>query len=138
MVPADKLIDDNGHALMTDFGAFYPTGHMVVAFRDQPHAQQVLQMLLGLGAAFEGSFYMSASQMTQLAEQNLAEAGIIATLGTSLTTVQNFLNAAKGGASFLILTTPDDLLAERAMQAVRKVPFLLAERYHELAIESMK
>jgi hypothetical protein len=138
MALADKVINENGHALMRDFGAFYPTGHMVVAFREQVDAQRVLRSLQGLGAAFEGSFYLSALQMTKLAEQNLAEAGIIANLGTSLTTLQSFLDAAKGGASFLILTVPDDHITEQAMQAIRKVPFLLAERYHLLAIETMK
>jgi hypothetical protein len=138
MALADKVIDENGHALMTDFGAFYPTGHMVVAFREAVDAQRVLRSLLGLGTAFEGSFYLSASQMTKLAEQNLAEAGIVANWGTSLTTLQSFLDAAKEGASFLILKAPDDQITEQAMQVIRKVPFLLAERYHVLAIETMK
>jgi hypothetical protein len=138
MAQLDQLIDDNGHALMRDFGAFYPTGHMVVAFREVVDAQRVLRSLLGLGAAFEGSFYLSALQMTKLAEQNLAEAGVIANLGTSLTTLQSLLDAAKAGASFLILKAPDDHITEQAMQVIRRVPFLLAERYHLLAIETMK
>jgi hypothetical protein len=138
MVLANKVIDENGQALMTDFGSFYPTDHLVVAFHEEKDARQVLGSLLDLGEAFVGSFYMSASQMVHFAEQNLAEAGIVATLGTSLTNVQSFLDAARDGASFLILTTPDDETAEQAMQAIRHVPFLLAERYHLLAIETMK
>ena len=131
------VIDENGHALMKDFGAFYPTGHLVVAFKEERDAQQVLQALRGLGDGFVDSLYLSAQQMEQLAEHNLAEAGVIASLGTSLTTVQSFLNAARQGATFLILTTPDDQTTQTAMDAVHRVPFLLAQRYHILAIEQM-
>ena len=132
-----KVIDENGHALMKDFGAFYPTGHLVAAFKEARDAEQVLSELRGLGAAFIDSLYLSAQQMEQLAEHNLAEAGVIASLGTSLTTVQSFLDAARQGASFLILTTPDDHTSQQAMDAIHRVPFLMAQRYHLLAIEQM-
>ena len=132
-----KVIDENGHALMKDFGAFYPTGHLVVGFTEERDAQQVLQALRGLGGAFVDSLYLSAEQMVKLTEHNLTEAGIIASLGTSLTTVQSFLDAARQGASFLIVTTPDDQTTQQAMDAVHRVPFLLAQRYHRLAIEDM-
>ncbi len=132
-----KIIDEHGHALMKDFGAFYPTGHLVVAFELPQHADQVLLELRAMGAAFAESLQLSAKQMENLAKHNLAEAGIIASLGTSLTTVQSFLDAARKGASFLILTTPDDQTALQAMDAIRRVPFLLAQRYHHLAIEEM-
>ena len=133
----NKFIDEDGHALMKDFGAFYPTGHLVVAFNKASDAQQVLQSLRGLGTAFAGSLYLSAQEMEQLAEHNLAEAGVIASMGTSLTTVQAFLDVAKQGASFLILPTPDDATTQQAMDAVHRVPFMLAQRYHALAIEDM-
>ena len=133
----NKVIDENGHALMKDFGAFYPTGHLVVAFNEARDAQQVLQSLRGLGTAFDGSVYLSAQQMERLAEHNLAEAGVIASMGTSLTTVQAFLDVAKQGASFLILPTADDETTQQAMDAIHRVPFMLAQRYHSLAIEDM-
>ena len=137
MTLLNKVIDENGHALMKDFGAFYPTGHLVVAFNEAGDAQQVLQALRGHGEAFVDSFYLSANQMVVLAEDNLAEAGVIASMGTSLTTVQAFLDVARQGASFLIITTPDDPTTQLAMDAVRRVPFMLAQRYHALAIEDM-
>ena len=137
MKQPSKVIDENGHALMKDFGAFYPTGHLVVAFNEASDAQQVLQSLRGLGTAFVGSLYLSAQEMEQLAQHNLAEAGVIASMGTSLTTVQAFLDVARQGASFLILPTPDDQTTQQAMDAIHRVPFMLAQRYHSLAIEDM-
>ena len=137
MQQASKIIDEQGYALMKDFGAFYPTGHLVVAFNNENDAQKVLQELRALGAAFSDSIHLSAPQMVTLAEHNLTEVGVIASMGTSVTTVQSFLDAARQGAAFLILTTPDDATSEQAMQAVRRVPFMLAQRYHTLAIEDM-
>ena len=137
MQQASKIIDEQGHALMKDFGAFYPTGHLVVAFENESDAHQVLTELRSSGAAFSDSIHLSAPQMVTLAEHNLTEVGLIASMGTSVTTVQSFLDAARKGAAFLILTTPDDPTAEQAMQAVRRVPFMLAQRYHRLAIEDM-
>ena len=87
---------------------------------------------------FVDSIHYSAAEMIAFAEHNLAEAGVIASFGTSLSTVQSFLDAARQGASFLILPTPDDLTAQRAMEAIHRVPFVLAQRYHQLAIEEMK
>ncbi len=133
----NKVIDENGHALMKDFGAFYPTDHTVVAFNKEADAQEVLLALRGLGDAFAGSFYLSAGQMVQLAEHNLTEVGVIASMGTSVTTVQAFLDVARKGASFLILTTPDDQTAQQVMDAIHRVPFMLAQRYHALAIEDL-
>ena len=137
MVLANQVIEENGQPLLMELGSFYPTGHLVVAFHQEEDAHQVLKSLLGTGDTFVGSFYMSASQMADFAKKNLIEANILAALGTSLTNVQAFLDAARDGASFLIITTPDDETTERAMQRIRQVPFLLAERYHLLAIETM-
>ena len=137
MDTGNKVIDAEGHALTKDFGAFYPTGHTVVAFNQATDAQAVLQKLLSLGDAFAGSVYLSAGQMVTLAEHNLTEVGVIASMGTSVTTVQAFLNVAKQGASFLILTTPDDPTMQQALDAIHKVPFMLAQRYHALAIEDI-
>lgn len=137
MDAANKVMDEHGHALMRDFGAFYPTGHLVVAFEQKSDADQVLHELQAQGTAFAESIRYSPEGMAEFAEKNLAEAGIIASLGSSLTMVESFRDAARDGASFLILPTPDDPTAQRAMEAIRRVPFLLAHRYHTLAIEDM-
>ena len=138
MTTENKIIDEHGYALKRDFGAFYPTGHLVVGFQQEADANQVLRELQALGSDFADSIHYSARQMMAFAEKNLLGAGMIASFGTSLSTVQSFLDAARQGASFLILPTPDDLTAQRAMEAIRRVPFVLAQRYHQLAIEEMK
>ena len=121
--------------LHKDFGAFFPTGHMVVAFQQPQDAHQVVHELEESGRL--DALELSPQEMADFAEKNLHEAGFIANLGSSLTTVQSFLDAARAGATFLILPTPDQRAAERVSQAIHHVPFVLAERYHRLVIETV-
>ena len=121
--------------LHKDFGAFFPTGHMVVAFQQPQDAHQVVYELEESGRL--DALELSPQEMADFAEKNLHEAGFIANLGSSLTTVQSFLDAARAGATFLILPTPDQRAAERVSQAIHHVPFVLAERYHRLVIETV-
>jgi hypothetical protein len=120
-----------------DFGAFYPRGHMVVAFQAQANLEQLAQGLKDLGQVTTDHLEVASHQMIEFAERNIQEAGVIATLGTSVTTLQGFLDAARKNAVFLIVSTPDDETAEQVTTVLRGVPHLLAERYHLLAIETV-
>lgn len=120
-----------------EFGAFFPTGHMVVGFQQAEDARQVMHELQALGQATIDALEVSPQQMAEFAEKNLHDAGFIANLGTSLSTVQSFLEAARGGATFLVLPTPNDVAAERVAEVIHHVPFVLAERYHRLVIETV-
>ncbi len=121
--------------LHKDFGAFFPTGHMVVAFQQPQDAHQVVHELEASGRA--EVLELSPQEMADFAEKNLHQAGFIANLGSSLATVQSFLDAARAGATFLILPTPDSRTAEHVSRAIHHVPFVLAERYHRLVIETV-
>lgn len=123
--------------LHKEFGAFYPTGYTVVGFQQEEDARQVMHELQAMGQAPVDALEVSALQMQAFAEKNLHDAGFIANLGTSLSTVQAFLEAARAGASFLVLPTPNDVAAERVSEAIHHVPFLLAERYRRLVIETV-
>lgn len=120
-----------------DFGVFYPRGHMVVAFQAHANLEQLAQGLKDLGQATTDHLEVTSHQMIEFAERNIQEAGVIATLGTSVTTLQGFLDAARKDAVFLIVPTPDDETAEQVTTVLRGVPHLLAERYRVLAIETV-
>jgi hypothetical protein len=123
--------------LNKDFGAFFPTGHMVVAFQQAQDAHQVVHELEELAHQPLDALEVSPQEMAEFAERNLHQAGFIANLGTSATTVQSFLDAAKAGATFLIVPVPDHAAAERVAEAIHHVPFVLAERYYRLVIETV-
>ena len=123
--------------LRQDFGTFFPRGHTVVAFRQAEDAHQVVHELEALAHRPVEVLELSPQEMATFAEKNLHEAGFMADMGTSLATVQAFLEAARAGATFLILPTPDPSSAQRVSQAIHHVPFVLAERYHRLVIETV-
>jgi len=52
--------------------------------------------------------------------------------------VRVHLDAAKRGATFLMIYAPGELEASRAMNVVRRVPFSFAHRDHRFAIEEPK
>ncbi len=128
-----KTLDE----LEKDFGAFYPRGYMVVAFGAYQNAKSVQADLKARAAVFDGTLAVTPQEMIDFAETNIAQAGVIANLGTSLTTIQNFLNAARTGSHFLVIPTPDDAAAAAATDAIGRVSHGLAQRYHLLAIEDV-
>lgn len=123
---------------MTQFGIFYPRGHLVVAFKSDEHARKVHQDLLTGGYDASDCVLVPAEEVARSAQQNLEDhTGLLARLGKSDEAVRAHLQAARKGDTFLIIYAPDDLSAERAMNVVRRVPFEFAHRYHRLAIQVM-
>jgi hypothetical protein len=51
--------------------------------------------------------------------------------------IEQHLEAAKEGSSFLVIYAPDNVSSDRAMNVIRRVPFEFAHRYHRLAIEEL-
>ena len=81
--------------LHRDFGAFFPTGHMVVAFQQPQDARQVVRELEELEHHAVEALELSPQEMAEFAEKNLQQAGFIADMGTSLATVQSFLDTRR-------------------------------------------
>ncbi len=120
-----------------EFGAFYPRGHMVVEFAAEQNAKLVLADLKAQGTMFDDILDVTPQEMIDFAEINITQARPIADLGTSVTTLQNFLNAARTGSWFLVIPTPDDAVADQVALILARVPHGLAQRYHLLAIEDV-
>lgn len=133
---------NDSESFKRDFGAFYPAGYMVVGFRVQMDAKRVLQTLAKQGHQPDGFIELTSQQMVDFVEPNMpgagagAGAGAIGNLDSNLTSLKLFLDAAKEDVYFLILPTPDDAAAARATEAIRRVPFMLTERYHPLALST--
>jgi hypothetical protein len=123
----------------TDFGVFYPLGHIVVAFPEYEDALRVQEDLLTGGYDSADCVVYRSEEVAAAAAHNLSETtGWLARLGKSDEAVQAHLNAAKEGSAFVVIFAPGDTDAERAMNVVRRVPFELAHRYRRFAIQDMK
>jgi hypothetical protein len=108
---------------MTDFGIFYPRGHIVVAFGKREDAEKVRRELMTGGYDPADCLLSTARDVAKRARRNLDDhTGFLARLGKSDEAVRQRLEAAKRGSTFLLIYAPGDLEAERAMNVVRRVP----------------
>ena len=124
---------------LTDFGIFYPRGHLVIAFPNREDATRVRRDLITGGYDAHDCQLFDAEEVALSARANLENGtGYLAYLGRSDDAVQAHLDAAEKGSTFLVIYAPADLEAERAMNVVRRVPFQFAHRYHRLAIEFLQ
>lgn len=124
---------------MTDFGIFYPRGHLVAAFPKREDAERVRRDLLTGGYDPHDCQLFPAEEVARSARRNLEQGtGFLATLGRSDEAVEAHLAAADKGSTFLVIYAPSDLETERAMNVVRRVPFDFVHRYHRFAIEVFK
>jgi hypothetical protein len=124
---------------MTDFGTFYPRGHLVAAFPKREDAERVRGDLLAGGYDPHDCQLFSAESVARNARRNLDEnTGFLATLGRSDEAVTAHLDAAEKGSTFLVIYAPGDLESERAMTVVRRVAFDFVHRYHRFAIQVLK
>lgn len=122
----------------TSFGIFYPVGYIVVGLQSKEDAQRVQQDLFTGGYVPEDCALFTCKEVTEAATRNLDEnPSFLPRLGWADKAVKIHLEAAKEGASFLIIYAPDKISSDRAMNVVRRVPFVFAHRYHRLAIEEL-
>lgn len=124
----------------TDLGGmFYPVGYIVAAFPNEETARAVQTALASGGMAAAACRLLSSTDYEKMARKELAQnTGFLATLGKTDEVVQRGLDAARKGASFLMIHAPHNEDAVRVMEAVKKGPFEFAYRYHSLAIEELK
>ena len=124
---------------MTDFGIFYPRGHLVAAFRSRADAERVQRDLLAGGYDEEDDLLFTSEEVAEAARRNLEDKqSPLSRLGRSDEAVGAHLRAAENGNTFLVIYAPSDLEVERAMNVVRRVPFEFVHRYHRFAIQVLR
>jgi hypothetical protein len=124
---------------MTDFGMFYPRGHLVVALPRREDAERVRRDLLAGGYDDEDCILVPAEQVAESARRNLEDhQGPLSRLGRSDEAVGAHLRAAEKGSTFLVIYAPGELESERAMNVIRRVPFDFVHRYQRFAIQTLR
>jgi hypothetical protein len=131
------LFNEQGKLSTTDFGVFYPTGYIIIAFERYEDAEHTCRELR-LGGYDPLDCSLHAAEIVAANMQRCLEyAGLLARLGASVKAIEKDLQAAQNGATFLRVYAPNDLDAERVMNVVRRRPFVHAHRYHRWAIEDL-
>jgi hypothetical protein len=124
---------------MTDFGIFYPRGHLVAAFRRREDAERVRRELMTGGYDDEDCLLYTPQEVAESTRRNLEDnRGPLSRLGRSDEAVSAHLRAAENGSTFLVIYAPGELEIERAMNVVRRTAFVFGHRYHRFAIQTLK
>lgn len=122
----------------SDFGIFYPTGHLVVGFPTQARAKAIHAEFVAEGYTDADCAFYGAEEVRRAAENNLAQNdGFFARLGWSARAVETHLELAGKNGAFLVIHAKTDPEVERAMTIIRQVPFAFVHRYHALVIEEL-
>ncbi len=127
-------------SMFTMSDVFYPNGYAFVMFPDSQNAQQVANEIDScLSDNSEIMLLNPQAILRDIGKLETEEAEVsLPSIGTEAATVVKYINLARQGHHAVMVRVHSDEEAEQVMQAVRKVPFSYAQRYHLLAIEDLE
>ena len=127
-------------SMFTMSDVFYPNGYAFVMFPDSQNAQQVANEIDSfLSDNSEVMLLNPQAILRDIGKLETEEAEVsLPSIGTEAATVVKYINLARQGHHAVMVRVHSDEEAEQVMQAVRKVPFSYAQRYHLLAIEDLE
>ncbi len=129
---------DMTQEMPSDFGAFYPMGHAVVAFPKAASARKVRKDLLSGGYDERDLLHYDAKKAAQSLKNNLQIIGVLALVGSTDNVLRRLAKLADQGCDFLLVHAATREEVDRVMNVVRCVPFRIAQKFHRFAIEDLK
>jgi hypothetical protein len=122
----------------TQFGVFYPLGHVVVALQSRDDAERMRQLLLDGGYDERDVTLWDSSQVATGARELLQSASIIARIfGAELDAMHKHIELADAGYTFLVAYSPTDLDTKRLMNVARRFRYTLAQKYDRFSITEL-
>jgi hypothetical protein len=119
-------------------GAFYPTGHSMVMFPDAGDASRIGHQLIDSGVSGDDIYLIPPATVLKEITPTVNDADSpLPSAGTDGATVRAYTKLAREGHTGLLVRTRNEEAAEQLMQAVRTVPYSIAQRYRRLVIEDL-
>lgn len=120
------------------FGAFYPLGYIVLAFRERAEAEQVKQRVIEAGFEEADATILGADDLieTEGGEGGHADSFASALAGETKI-MEKHRELAKSGATFLMVFAPDNASTERVAHVVKPFNPLTADKYERLTIHGL-
>ena len=119
----------------TAYGVFKPVGHVLVSFPTERDARSAVEALKEAGFP-EVAFY-TADEVRERAERDIANAGLLASVGQELNLVKQQRDLAEEGHPFVSVLAPEDEAARRAADIVARHHADRAQRFGRLIIEEL-
>jgi hypothetical protein len=119
----------------TAYGVFKPVGHVLASFPTERDARSAVEALKEAGFP-EVAFY-TADEVRERAERDIANAGLLASVGQELNLVKQQRDLAEEGHPFVSVLAPEDEAARRAADIVARYHADRAQKFGRLIIEEL-
>jgi hypothetical protein len=133
-----KRIDFQKEHPVNFFGAFYPLGYGVLAFKEKQEAEQLKKMLLDDGFQEADATIIAAKDLVNTEGGEVSHVdGVARAVGGETKVMEKHRELAKAGATFLMVFAPDHASTERLENAVKGFMPLTADKYERLTIHGL-
>lgn len=119
----------------TAYGVFKPVGHVLASFPTERDARSAAEALKEAG--FPEVAYYTADEVRERADRDIANAGLLASLGQELNLVKQQRDLAVEGHPFVSVLAPEDDAARRAADIVARHNADRAQKFGRLIIEEL-
>jgi hypothetical protein len=122
----------------TQFGVFYPLGHVVLALEAREDAERMRQLLIDGGYDESDVTLWSSSEVAAAARELEQSAGVLARIfGAEIAAMDQHIELADAGYTFLVAHCPSDLDTTRLMNVARRFRYGLAQKYDRFTITKL-
>jgi hypothetical protein len=119
----------------TAYGVFKPVGHVLASFPSERDARSAVEALKTAG--FPDVAYYAPDEVRERAERDIANAGVLASIGQELNLVKQQRDLAEQGHPFVSVLAPEDDAARRAADIVARHNADRAQKFGRLIIEEL-
>ena len=124
-------------APLESFGVFKPVGHVVMAFAALEDQQAASRALKEAGFVDEDVLHYSADEMKAQVDHDMANAGMLSSLGQDLNLAKAHRQMAEQGHSWIVVFSPTTELTDRVTTVARRCNAALAQKYGQMVIEEL-
>lgn len=121
----------------TSFGVFSPTGHIVMAFKDDATAERARAALLAGGFGDGEVTRFTSEEVIADAQKSKEQEASPLQIGQDIAKIDEYLALAKNGCGFLVVHAPEEDRTKQAMAIAKPFGLKFAEKYNRLTLEEL-
>jgi len=119
------------------FGDFSPTGHAVMALATDADAEKVRQKLLRNGFGENDVTHYNKNEAVREFERSEEYAVNLFKIEQEVAKFEEYLEPSGQGCGFLVVRTPEDEVAKRAVQIAMPFGLKFAEKYKRWTLDGL-
>src|ERR1700712_1990152 len=119
------------------YGVLKPVGHVIVSFPNEADMRNALNALRDDGFASDDIAVYMPEQMKRQADANIADAGILSSVGQELNLIKALRDLAEDGFRFLFVKAPKGEQAQRVADIAVRFNAQRAQKFGHLIIEEL-